>query len=274
MAPAKSIKRGLAYGHHSAADMNVLSPGMSWWYNWSPKPETAVAAIYKSKNVSFVPMSWNGATTADQLAAAIPDGAQYLLGPNEPNFKSQANMTPVQTAAFWPVLENVAHRKNLKIGAPALNFCGDCVVVNGQPIASDPIVYMDAFMAACQGCQIDFIPVHWYSCWVGALEWYVGKFKKYNKPIWVTEFACGDYNGNPITLQVQKDYMSAAIDYLEHEPAVARYSWFSGRNNEIPFINLLGADGQLTALGQLYVTLPFAAAPKRVPFNPWQLLLQ
>ncbi|MBV8657549.1 MAG: discoidin domain-containing protein [Burkholderiales bacterium] len=44
---------------------------------------------------------------------------------------------------------------------------------------------------------------------------------------------------------------------MENEPAVARYAWFSGRSTQIPNVNLLGADGQLTELGRLYTSLPY-----------------
>ncbi|HVK94491.1 MAG TPA: glycoside hydrolase family protein [Noviherbaspirillum sp.] len=258
-AALKSTKRGIAYGGHSSTDLAALSAGISWWYNWSPTPEAGAAAVYNALDVAFVPMVWGGMPDANQVAASIPAGARHLLGFNEPNFVSQANKTPTEAAALWPVMEDIAARKNLQIGAPALNYCGDCVSEDGVTY-SDPIDYMDAFLAACNGCRIDFIPVHWYACHVDALKWYIGRFKKYNKPIWVTEFACGDNPHDQITLTVQKDYMRAAVDYLENEPAVARYSWFSGRNNEIPFINLLGADGTLTELGSLYVNLPVARA--------------
>jgi hypothetical protein len=32
----KSVKRGIAYDLASPADLVALSPGVSWWYNWSP----------------------------------------------------------------------------------------------------------------------------------------------------------------------------------------------------------------------------------------------
>ncbi len=254
-APAK---RGVAYGGHSVADMKALSKGVSWWYNWSPSPEAGVAGSYKSIGVEFVPMIWGGNPDVNQLAAAIPDGAKYLLGFNEPNFKAQANKTPSQAASAWWAVEKVAQIKGLQIGAPAVNFCGDCVYENGVTF-TDPFVYLDAFFAACQGCRVDFLPVHWYACDVEALKWYIGRMKKYGKPIWLTEFSCGDKPHDQITLAVQKKYMTDAVNYLESEPAVARYSWFSGRDPQIPNINLLGADGQLTELGQLYVSLPGAA---------------
>jgi hypothetical protein len=262
-AQTRSTKRGVAYGYHSAEDMKALSAGISWWYNWASTPEAGAASVASSVGVSFVPMVWGGTPNADQLAAAIPAGTQYLLGFNEPNFKSQANMTPSVAAARWPILEDVARRRNLKLVSPAVNYCGDCVSEGGVTYG-DPVAYLDAFFAACTQCQVDYVAVHWYACDLSALKWYIGLFKKYNKPIWLTEFACGDRPHDQITLEVQKKYMTDAVTYLESEPAVFRYSWFSARNNEIPNINLLGASGVLTELGRLYVTLPAGTPGNRL----------
>lgn len=263
--PAKSTKRGVAYGYHSAADLQVLAPALGWWYNWATAPEAGAASVYQGLGVEYVPTQWgrnlgSGTVTADQLAALIPDGAKYLLGFNEPNFRSQANLTPTQAAALWPVLQEVARRKNLKLVSPALNYCGDCVSENGVTYYS-PTQYLDAFFAACPNCQVDYIAVHTYVCEEQYLRQKVAEMKKYNKPIWLTEFACGDAPAAQITLAAQKKYLTDAVNYLENDPAVFRYAWFSGRNNEIPNINLLGASGQLTELGQLYVSLPGANVP-------------
>lgn len=257
----RGTKRGEAYGYNSAADLRALSPGLAWWYNWAPTPDaTGAAAVYQGLGIDYVPLQWNGsldgqAVTADALAAKLPAGTQYLLGFNEPNFKSQANLTPSQAAAVWPVLQEVARRKGLKLVSPALNYCGDCVSENGTTYYS-PTQYLDAFFAACPSCQVDYIAVHTYVCQEQYLRQKVAELKKYNKPIWVTEFACGDMDANLITPAVQQKYLLDAVNYLEKEPAVFRYAWFSGRNSQIPGINLLGADGALTDLGQLYVGRP------------------
>jgi hypothetical protein len=245
--------------------MQALAPGISWWYNWYSKPEAGVASVYTGLGIDYVPMQWgrdlDGTPfTADRLAANIPAGAKYLLGFNEPNFRSQANLTPTQAAALWPTLQEVARRKNLKLVSPAVNYCGDCVSENGTTYYS-PTQYLDAFFAACPSCQVDYIAVHTYVCEEQWLRDKIGELKKYGKPIWLTEFSCGDKPQDQITLDVQKRYLTAAVNYLENEPAVFRYAWFSGRNNEIPNINLLGAaSGQLTELGQLYVSLPFSGS--------------
>jgi hypothetical protein len=53
--------------------------------------------------------------------------------------------------------------------------------------------------------------------------------------------------------------MQTALQVLEADPMVFRYSWFTGRFSQQPSINLLGAgSGSLTALGQHYVALPGA----------------
>jgi hypothetical protein len=53
--------------------------------------------------------------------------------------------------------------------------------------------------------------------------------------------------------------MIGAVDVLESDSSVFRYSWFIGRGPGIsnyPFIDLLGANGQVTELGQAYKRMP------------------
>jgi hypothetical protein len=257
-AQTKSPKRGVAYGGNSAADLKAFSPGLTWWYNWSPTPEAATVPVYQQDNMDFVPMVWNGSFTTSQVVSQIPaSGCQYLLAFNEPNFTAQANLTPSAAAALWPSIQSIAQQKGLKIVSPAVNYCGGCVSEGGVTF-SDPVAWLDAFFADCKNCQVDYIAVHWYACDVLALQNYIYRFKKYGKPIWLTEFSCGDQDHSTITLATQQNYMHDAVAYLENEPAIFRYAWFSGRNNEIPYINLLGNSGELTTLGQYYVGLPGA----------------
>jgi hypothetical protein len=50
--------------------------------------------------------------------------------------------------------------------------------------------------------------------------------------------------------------MNQAIPYLENEPAVFRYAWFSGRFSSSPRVNLFNAaSGSLSPVGQNYVSL-------------------
>ena len=250
----KSKKRGLAYGYHSEADMAAISKGLSWWYNWSSKPENSVVNVFGSYGMDFVPMAWNGSFNETELRnyyKAHPE-AKYLLGFNEPNFTSQANMTPKQAAAIWPRLEAIAADYNLEIIGPAVNYCDKCIAVDGDTIWS-PIEYLDLFFEACPDCKVDYIGVHNYMCYSGALSSYIDGFKKYGKKIWLTEFACWDQAS--IDVEMQKSYLMGAIDLLEADTMIFRYSWFTGnRSGAFPHMDIFKKEsGQLTELGELYV---------------------
>lgn len=253
-------KRGIAYGYHSPEDMEVLAPQVSWWYNWSEKPENSVANVFEDYGFEFVPMTWNGYFDSVKLVTFLADHPEtkYLLAFNEPNFINQANMTPSQAAAIWPKIESIADEYNLEIVGPAVNFCDVCVQENGTTYNS-PFDYLDDFFAECQDCRVDYIAVHSYMNTVSALEWYINEFKSYGKPIWLTEFAGWESNGviNNITDQI--NYMIGAVDFLEYDTCVFKYSWFIGRGsgiNTYPHIDLLGANGELTELGQVYTQMP------------------
>lgn len=256
LAQSKSAKRGVAYGNHLPADLAVLSTGVSWWYNWYHQPEQAVASVYANYSLDYVPMAWNGSFNKEAMRTFLsthPD-VKYLLGWNEPNFTTQANMTPTEAAAQWHHLEELADEFNLKLVSPAVNYCDQCVSENGITY-TDPVKYLDAFFGACEGCRVDYIAIHSYMGNAGALEWFVGLFKKYDKPIWLTEFA--NWENNP-SLQDQKNFMVGAVDYLENDEDVFRYAWFTGRHAGAPYIGLLNTtqSGVLTELGEIYVNMP------------------
>jgi Glycosyl hydrolase catalytic core len=250
-----ACKRGVGYGFDpdgATDDLSALAPGVSWYYGWANAPNAKLAKDYARIGVEFVPMIWGGDFNVDDVVNKIPDDARFLLGFNEPNFNSQANLTPQKAAALWPSLEQIAQRKHLALVSPAVNYCGGgCNVEN-------PVDWMDQFFAACTNCQIDYVAVHWYACGGDALRSYIAMFKKYGKPIWLTEFSCGDSGTQPVTKQ--QSYMKEALAYLESDPDIFRYAWFSGRTKSIANVDLLAAPGKLSTLGQDYVSLPEPAA--------------
>ena len=253
-------KRGLAYGYHSPEDLEILSPTVSWWYNWSEVPESSVANIFTDYQMEFVPMTWNGFFDEDKLRTFLTNHPEtkYLLAFNEPNFIAQANMTPSQAAAIWPILEDIADDFDLELVGPAVNFCGSCVSENGTTYNS-PFDYLDDFFEACDGCRVDHIAIHSYMNNVGALDWYINEFKRYGKPIWVTEFAGWEQNGTINNLSDQINFMIGAVDLLESDTSVYKYSWFIGRGdgiNTYPYIDILGDNGELTELGEVYTQMP------------------
>lgn len=249
---AASCKRGLAYGYNSVADLTALSQGIGWWYNWAAQPDsTAVAAAHAGLGVEYVPMVWGQKSLAD-FPTQVPADARYLLGFNEPNFGSQANLTPAQAAALWPQLQSFADAHGLALVSPAVNYCGSpCNVAN-------PFDWLDQFFAACTGCRVDYIAMHAYMC--TGLASYLQQFEqKYTQPLWLTEFSCLD--GSDTSEPAQEAYMDTTLALLEADPRVFRYAWFTGRSTGTPSLDLLGSDGTLTPLGQKYVSFPEACKP-------------
>jgi hypothetical protein len=195
---------------------------------------------------------------AKSLAGPIPQSAQFLLGFNEPNFKAQSNLTPQQAATDWPQVEALAKPLSIPLVSPAVNFCGSSNNTAGcsDPTVTDPYTWLKDFFAACSGCQVDAIAVHWYNCDLPSLQGYIEGnnslqgFVQFGKPIWLTEFSCDGSH----TAADQKTYMQAAIPWLEGNAHVARYAWFDA--TPIASALLQNADGSLTDLGKTYVALP------------------
>jgi hypothetical protein len=250
-AVAKSSKRGIAYGYHSNEDLAALSAGIGWWYNWSPQPDDSFSGSYSALGVEFVPMIWGGQFDTSQLEDQIPLDAEYLLTFNEPNFGAQSNLTPEEAAGHWPEIEAFAQARGMKIVSPAVNYCG-------SPCnETDPFVWLEKFFAACTGCQVDYVAMHWYACDKPAIEVTLQKYEeKFGKPLWVTEFSCLD-EPQHVNDADELAYQAEAVATLEADPMVFRYAWFTGRWEQAPPISLLGDPGQLTPLGDQYVTLPY-----------------
>jgi hypothetical protein len=249
--PAVACKRGIATNTAPSIGFarTATSPGIAWWYDWSNNPSAAAAG-----GIDFVPMIWG----ANDVGGPIPSGSKYLLGFNEPNFKAQSNMTPEEAAQKWPAVEALAQAQGIPIVAPAVNFCGSAQDPSGcaDPSVTDPYTFLKDFFAACSGCQVDAIAVHWYNCDVPSLQAYIDGnsnlegFLQFNKPIWLTEFSCG----TSASVADQKAYMQGAVAYLEANPRVARYSWFSA--GPIPNALLMDGNGNPTDLGKTYAALP------------------
>lgn len=186
-------------------------------------------------------MVWGSNAAANVSAAYVSDGTQFLLGFNEPNAARQSNLTPADAAALWPAVSAVAKAKNLSLVAP---------VPSGRDTA-----WLDSFFSLCN-CEADVsrIALHPYDCTASGLTSSLDAWSKYGKPLWVTEFNCGDDEANA-TAKQHLEWMRIALPLLDADDRVERYAWMSGRDTKVPGCALFsGPAGQLTELGKLYVT--------------------
>ncbi len=249
----KSAKRGVSFNFNQLTDLPLLSPYISWDYNWGNTPTNEAALWFDANEMDFCPMCWNGNYSSDKIRAfvAAHPKTKYLLAFNEPNLTDQARMTPAEAAAIWTPVVELAKELNLKLVSPAMNY-------GTLPGYSDPIKWLDEFFAQPNVSldDVDAIAVHCYMSSPSAVQGYIEKFEKYNKPIWLTEFCAWD--PAPSGYPTQMDYMCAVLHYLETRPSVERYAWFmprmGGKVESVPYNQLLTHDypAELTELGKMY----------------------
>ena len=103
----------------------------------------------------------------------------------------------------------------VKIGAPAVTNGGE---------SNKGLSYLKDFLAQCDGCQIDFVCVHWQSAEPTDAKTFTDHVAKVHeetgKPIWVTEYQAP--NGVD-----QVKFMKEATAWMDKQDYVKRYSYFS-----------------------------------------------
>lgn len=254
----KSTKRGAAFSFGNTDDLILLSPYISWDYNWGNTQGDIAGYWFDSNEIDFCPMCWSAsynATNIRNYVAAHPS-TKYLLAFNEPNLKDQANMTPKRAAELWQPVVALAKELNLKLVSPAMNYG----TLEGY---HDPVKWLDEFFA-CDGVSIDdisAISLHCYQVGTGGIQTMVESMAKYNKPVWVTEFCAWEPGVGPGSAEEQMKYMSEVINYMETATAVERYAWFMPRTKDAtdayPYNQLLTKTKpyDLTPLGRVYCGL-------------------
>ena len=285
---AKSPKRGVCWDEHAVAlnadHAALLSPGVSWAYNWGP--DAGCSEAY-GEDMKFLPMAWNGAYNASRIRAwlkAHPE-SKYLLGFNEPNFSDQARMTPAEAAAAWPALETIADEFGVKLVAPALNFSAS--QVGGR--VWNPYEWYDEFFRLYPGARVDCLAMHCYMNWYSANTWlateyfyadlynpgkecygrypnlvkFLDDFKAANghfPRMMLTEFCSWENDGTIKDVNFQIDQMTQKVQKLEQSDLVEGYAWFmanaGGGASAYPYMSLMErntADSPLSELGKVYV---------------------
>ena len=269
---AVSAKRGVCANKLSPGDFAALQPGVSWWYNWFHDDHGTSAGLV------FQPMIWNGGVDRVAGARAYLEShpkPRMLMALNEPNLRGQANLAPKDAAAAWLEISRLAKEKGVALVGPhmAIGAPGNEIVTGWDPVQNKErnlsymIDFLDAFFHYVDPATVDGIGIHCYGN-AGELKWAVGElYKKYHKPIWVTEFAQWDARD----AYGEVEYMIEAVDFLERSPQVAGYAWFKERMGKGNKMSLLAEDsGKLTKLGRLYVHMPvhdaavFYSVPGRV----------
>ncbi len=236
---AVPAKKGIGFYQEMSSSQPVHRLGVGWYYNWVLK-----ANAWAPRKTEFVPMVWSWYGDASGLKSL--SGAKALLGFNEPDGKDQANLTVDEALAAWPELE----KTGLPLGSPAT------VHADGD--------WMQAFLKGARERKlpVDFVTVHWYylpdpDAFIGYLE---KVHRLYGLPIWITEFACVDWDKKPggtasFTPEDVARFVRAVLPRLDALPWVKRYAWFEG-DGPYAESRLFNSDGTLTVVGRAYAGHP------------------
>jgi hypothetical protein len=193
-----------------------------------------------------VPMFW-GYDSISQWDQVVAGYANTVLGFNEPNEPGQANLDPSTAAGLWLQYIQPLKAQGYQLIGPAMS--------------SNPngVTWTQEFMAACQGCTFDGLAVHWYDVtselFISYIQLY---YQTFNLPLWVTEFACQNYNGGA---QCADDYipqfMSTVTQYMNSVDWVVWYCAFGAMesmpNGVNPADALMDGNGNPTSLGYQFI---------------------
>lgn len=238
-------KKGVAFTNKKEAWSHKTSDLKAhWMYSWGNVFRDEIP-----ENVEFVPMFWGRNSVNDdninRIKGLVAEGkVKYVLGFNEPDGESQANMTVDEAIELWPRLEEIG----VPLGSPAT--------------VSPENDWMMEFMrrADAEGLRIDFIAVHHYggnsaTSLISKLNRAYQNFGE--RPIWITEFAVADWNAsspanNRYSSAEVIDFMEQLLPALDNIEWLHRYAWFSGTNAPLISSALFTDDNEITDVGIFY----------------------
>lgn len=237
--------KGMGYGSKYPDALKRLdSLNLDWTYSWGSK--------YSSTAENFIPMVWGGGavdTSIKNISSQLKTTrANTILGFNEPDHRSQANMTPDAAIALWPKLEATG----MRLGSPAT--------------ISPNAAWMDEFMtkAKAKRLRIDFVAMHCYQ-WPNVKD-FLRKVDalhdKWGLPVWVTEYAVADWQAsatvpNRYSRTQVNEFMEGTVQGMRARPYVERFAWKTREVGDYVMSSsvIFHTDGKLTSTGKLYASL-------------------
>jgi hypothetical protein len=259
-ASVQSRKRGIGVNSMSDADFRALAPGVSWYYNWGATPLAKPAEVA----MDFLPMAWNGASgfqTALTSYLAAGNRPWRVLALNEPNFTTQANMTPSNSAVTFKQVKAICDPYNIPVIAPhmAIGTPANQSITAYDPIQGTNVTYtyqepfLNAFLYYCGSTPPAGMATHSYGGY-GEITWILSTMHTDypTQKVWLTEFCPWGATSDAAVLAT----LIPAVDYCERTSWVEGYAWFMSRITGDAYNSLLGSSGALTAAGQAYIQMP------------------
>lgn len=278
-------KKGMALGGDMSDKVSLKKLNCSWYYNW------ATDAFNNSidEGVDHIPMMWGDADDNKEGMANMSSTANYILGFNEPDIKTQADMFFFEGIETWK--EYISPLKMRKVSPAPAAPGGDSgwlkLFMNGGYKCRNPWdgtwgLYSDYLddetktWVEGMGNEVDAVVLHYYRNQInldGLIAAIKNLWETYHKPIWVTELSIFGIKGLdtdhsyelPEKRAAMAEFVKGIVEKLDAIPYVERYCWFSydiDSTNEIDVFNGSGAtamfeyaSGAYTELGRLYSSI-------------------
>jgi len=232
-------KVGIAWSYGDDPRLkNFITEKVSAIYSWTPdKPQN-------TDGLQYAPMLW-GTSQLDAFEKLVQPGyANVVLGFNEPDIPGQSDLDPVTAAQIWQAHGQPLRAQGYSTITPAVAF-------------SKP--WMNSFLGACGGCKFDHMAAHSYATSAQeTIDYLTDLHNTYGMSIWVTEFACQNFQGGAQCNEGQVfAFMTKLIQWMDATPWIDKYFYYGVMTAQLININPLNAlmnqDGTPTALGRLYI---------------------
>jgi hypothetical protein len=234
-------KGGLAWANGDDPSLaNFKSNRVTQLYTWSPD----IGSLPAQLGFNGVPMLWGPDQISDFVRLVQPGYANTVMGFNEPNQVGQSDIDPGYGCQLWQQYIAPLKQHGYKTVSPATTS------------APDGKTWMQSFFS--NGCDSDVVALHWYDVDPNAFIAYVTDFHNtFGKPIWVTEFACQNFNGGAQCTNDQTvAFFTQVTSWMDSQDFVEYYFPF-GAMHDMQGVNptnqLMAPDGGLTDLGHIFV---------------------
>ncbi|KAF3386497.1 Alkali-sensitive linkage protein 1 [Penicillium rolfsii] len=234
-------KRGAAYNDISTVSVLASTGTISWAYNWALAQYGTLPS-----NIDYVPMLWGAKDFGGWFTAvetALSSGSEYIMGFNEPDMSSQANMSPSEAASYYNTYITPFSGK-AKLISPA---------VSSSTTAGLGLSWFEEFMGDCSSCGITGLAVHWYGNtadeFTSFVEQAISTATSYGlSEVWVTEFALNSDVNGVTDAAATVSFLETVLPWLDAQTSVTRYSYFMCAEN------YLLVDDALNQAGQTYTS--------------------
>ncbi|PYI13423.1 hypothetical protein BO86DRAFT_411846 [Aspergillus japonicus CBS 114.51] len=238
-------KRGAAYNDATLVSTLTTDEAgtVSWSYNWG----SSMGGDMPS-NVEYVPMLWGSGSDyvdgwTDAVETALSSGSSYILGFNEPDMSSQADMTAATAAELYA--EYITpYANSAKLVSPA---------VTSSTSSGEGLDWFKSFMSDCSSCNISALAVHWYGDSVDELKTFVNEAieaaAEYDiSEVWLTEFGLSADTSGVSDTDTTVSFLDEAVSWLDSQSSVTRYAFFYCANN------YMFTDDAVNSVGDVYVS--------------------